>query len=190
MEEGMDGTLQGRAHCIDGVLDVDWEISPLEDAHFLSDAAVLGISEGDILQHLAGHCLIKVDPEFPRKVRSGDFLVGNRGVGWGHGHDQAVLALKGAGIAAVLCETSTVNFKRNCIHHGLPLIEIPGIFACVSAGDELELELRRGVVRNLTTGVMLNFRPYPDFILKILDAGGIYEQLRETVENEQVSGKS
>jgi 3-isopropylmalate/(R)-2-methylmalate dehydratase small subunit len=147
----------------------------------LTDAAVLGISRQDILQHLARHCLIKVDPEFPQKVQPGDFLVGSRGVGWGHDHDQAVLALKGVGIAAVLCETSTVNFKRNCINHGLPLMEIPGIFACVRAGDEIELALGRGVLRNLTTGVTLNFRPYPDFILKILDAGGIYEQLRETV---------
>jgi 3-isopropylmalate/(R)-2-methylmalate dehydratase small subunit len=183
MEEAMLGTLQGRAHCIDGVLDVDWEISPLEDAHFLTEAVVLGMSREHLLQHLAAHCLTKVDPEFPRKVRPGDFLVGNRGVGWGHGHDQSVLALKGVGISAVLCETTTVNFKRNCIHHGLPLMEIPGIFACVRAGDELELELRRGVLRNLTTGFTLNFRPYPEFILRILDAGGIYEQLRETVEN-------
>jgi 3-isopropylmalate/(R)-2-methylmalate dehydratase small subunit len=182
--------LRGHAHCIDGVLDVDWDISPLEDAHFLTDATVQRIPSEILLRHLAEHCLTRIDPEFPRKVRPGDFLVGNRGVGWGHGHDQAILALKGVGIGAVLCETTTVNFKRNCIHHGLPLIEIPGIFGLVSTGDELELELGRGILRNLTSRAVLEFVPYPEFILEILDAGGIYEQLQATLENEKAAGNA
>ena len=170
--------LRARAHCIDGVLDVDWDISPIEDAFFVRDAVVSEVSHEDQLRHLATHCLTRVDPEFPSRVKPGDFLVGRRGVGWGHGHDHAAMALKAVGVGAVLCETTTVNFKRNCINHGLPLIEIPGLFPQVASGDELEVDLDAGIVRNLANGKVLRFTVYPEFILEILDAGGIYEKIK------------
>src|SRR5512145_2806361 len=99
--------IRSQAYCIDGVLDVDWAISPVEDMFFIRDAAANGISYESQLRHLAGHCLTNVDPAFPLKIRKGDILVGNKGVGWGHGHDHAALALKAVGIAAILCETTS-----------------------------------------------------------------------------------
>lgn len=179
--------IKSRAYCIDGVLDVDWAISPIEDMFFIRDAAVNGISCEDQLTRLAEHCLVNVDPEFPRKVQSGDILVGNRGVGWGHGHDHAALALKAVGISAILCETTSVNFKRNCINHGLPIIESSGVFSKVRTGDILEIDLDAGVVINLSNGLYQQFVPYPEVILKVLDAGGIYEQLRIEIENRNVT---
>jgi 3-isopropylmalate/(R)-2-methylmalate dehydratase small subunit len=174
-----------RAHawCIDGILDVDWDISPVEDMVFIRDAQFNGTSYREQMKHLSKNCLSKIDPEFSRKIKPGDFLVGNRGVGWGHGHDHAALALKAAGFGAVICETAGVNFKRNCINHGLPLIEIHGIFSKIDTGDEVELDLEAGILRNLSNGLSAEFTVYPEFILKILDAGGIYEQMRLEIES-------
>jgi 3-isopropylmalate/(R)-2-methylmalate dehydratase small subunit len=168
---------QGKAHCYDGVLDVDWEISPLEDAHFLIDAADQRLSDHDQARHLAAHCLAEIDPDFAASVQPGDFLVGHRGVGWGHGHDQAVLAIKAVGIAAVICETTTVTFKRNCIHHGLPIVEIPDVFCQIRTGDRLALDLDTGFLKNSSTGKTFQFGTYPEFLLDIIDAGGVYPQM-------------
>jgi 3-isopropylmalate/(R)-2-methylmalate dehydratase small subunit len=179
--------IKSRAYCIDGVLDVDWAISPIEDMFFIRDATANGVSYEEQLMRLAEHCLINVDPEFPSKVRRGDILVGNKGVGWGHGHDHAALALKAVGFSAILCETTSVNFRRNCINHGLPIIESSGIFSKVSTGDILEIDLDIGAIVNLSNGLRRQFVTYPEVILKILDAGGIYEKLRIDIENENVS---
>ena len=181
--------MRAQAYCIDGVLDVDWAISPIEDMFFIRDAAAKQISREEQLRSLASHCLTRVDPEFPLKIQPGDFLVGNRGVGWGHGHDHAALALKAVGVGAVLCETTGVNFKRNCINHGFPLIEIPGIFSMVKTGDTLEIDLDTGIVKNLSNSLIQRFVTYPEFILRILDAGGIYEQMRNDIQNKKMSAR-
>lgn len=181
--------IRSQAYCIDGILDVDWAISPIEDMFFIRDATANGVSQEEQQKRLAEHCLVKVDPEFHSKVQIGNILVGNRGVGWGHGHDHAVLALKAVGVSAILCETTGTNFIRNCINYGIPIIEIPGIFSKVKTGDTLEINLDTGIVNNLSNSLSQNFTPYPEIILKILDAGGIYERLRIDLKNENISVK-
>ena len=168
--------LRGKAHCLAGVLDVDWEISPIEDLQFLRTQEGINLSYEEKQQYLARNCLTRIDPDFPKKVKPGDMLVGNKGVGWGHDHDHAVMALKGVGLSAVICETTRQNFQRNCLHHGLPLIEIDGVFSRVSTGDMLELNLEAGTLTNEATGIRLTFKPYPEFILETLDRGGLYTQ--------------
>ncbi len=174
--------LRGRAYCLGGVLDVDWDISPVEDMFFIRDAGVRGISYEDQMKRLAAHCLVEADPGFLRTIRRGDFLVGSRGVGWGHGHDHAAMALKAVGIGAVICETTTINFKRNCINHGLPLVEIEDIFSKIETGDDLELDLEEGSLRVLASGSAYWFESYPRFILDTLYAGGIYEQIKSIID--------
>ena len=166
--------LRGKAHCFDGVLDVDWEICPIEDLNFLRSNEGVKLSYLEKQRYLARNCLTRLDPDFPNKVAPGDILVGHQGVGWGHDHDHAVLALKGVGLGAVICETTRQNFQRNCLHHGLPLIKIEGVFSKVATGDMLELDLEAGTFVNESSGVKLTFKPYPEFILQTLDAGGLY----------------
>ena len=166
--------LRGKAHCYDGVLDVDWEICPVEDFNFLRSREGVNLTYEEKQRYLAKNCLTRVDPDFPKKVAPGDFLVGNKGVGWGHDHDHAVLALKGVGLGAVICESTRQNFQRNCLHHGLPLVTIDGVFPKVSTGDTLVLDLNAGTLTNESTGVKLTFKPYPEFILETLDKGGLY----------------
>jgi 3-isopropylmalate/(R)-2-methylmalate dehydratase small subunit len=190
IEEAMPRQIRSHAYCIDGVLDVDWDISPIEDMFFIRDGVALGTSEEEQLKRLAQNCLTRIDPQFSVKIKKGNILVGNKGVGWGHGHDHAALALKAVGIGAILCETTGANFKRNCINHGLPIIEMPGIFSKVKTGDSLELDLHAGVFRNLSNSIIDQFTTYPEFILEILDAGGIYEKMRIDMENEDISNRN
>lgn len=152
-------------------------ISPLEDVHFLTDAVVREVSHYDKMSHLAAHCLIKVDPEFPLKVRPDDFPVGNRG--WDG--ETAMIILPSPETfwqSAVLCKTTTVAFKRSFSNHGLLIVEILGIFSHVKLRDELELYLKSENLRNIATGMPRKLVPYPKFILQIFDGCGIYQQLR------------
>jgi 3-isopropylmalate/(R)-2-methylmalate dehydratase small subunit len=182
--------IRSQAYCIDGVLDVDWDISPIEDMFFIRDGVALGINQEEQLKRLALNCLARRDPQFSVKIKKGNILVGNKGVGWGHGHDHAVFALKATGISAILCDTTGANFKRNCINHGLPLIEISGIFSKVRTGDELEIDLNTGVFRNLSNNIVEQFLTYPEFILEILDAGDIYKKMQMDLENGHISNRN
>jgi 3-isopropylmalate/(R)-2-methylmalate dehydratase small subunit len=176
----MSKVLHGRVWRFEGILDVDWEICPVE--HMLAFREVKMTYE-ERLRELGHYCLTKVDPDFPNKVCPGDFVVGGEGFGYGHDHDHACMSLRGAGVGAVLCEATNMNFKRNAIHHGLPVIDVKGIMSETQTGDELEVLLAEGRVRNITTGKISAFIPYPNFILEILQAGGLYPLLTHQLKS-------
>jgi 3-isopropylmalate/(R)-2-methylmalate dehydratase small subunit len=170
--------LRGKAWKFDGVLDVDWEIIPLETAQQITHKYQLGeLKKEDVTRELGKHCMIKVDPDFSKKVQPGDFLVGGAGMGYGHDHDYACVSIKGAGVSAVICEATGGYFMRNSIHHGLPVVELKGIMAAVEQGDELELDLARGTLKNLNSGKALDFQPWPKFLMEIIQAGGLYPNI-------------
>jgi 3-isopropylmalate/(R)-2-methylmalate dehydratase small subunit len=176
----MSRILRGKAWCFRGVMDVDWEICPVEHMQAFREDPSKTYEQR--LAELGQYCMTTVAPDFPRKVKPGDIIVGGNGFGYGHDHDHACMSLRGAGVAAVLCEATNANFKRNSIHHGLPVVEVKGIMDNTKTGDELEVDLSGGTVRNLITGKLLTFIPYPEFILEILEAGGIYPQLTAQVK--------
>jgi 3-isopropylmalate/(R)-2-methylmalate dehydratase small subunit len=124
-------------------------------------------------------CMINIDPEFPNKMNRGDFIIAGENMGYGHDHESAPMAIKGCGIASVICESTNRNFLRNSIHLGLPVIECKGIKGRVNEGDELEVDLGRGRIKNLTTGEDIDFSPFPEFMLEIIDAGGLYSLIRK-----------
>jgi len=137
-----------------------------------------GASDEEVCKEFAKHLMVKVDPDFPKKVQPNDYIIGGRGMGYGHDHYHAVQAMKGARMSAVLCEATNTNFKRNSIHVGFPLVEVKGIVAATKTGDELEVDLRAGVVSNVTSGIDLQFQPYPEFLIEMLQAGGLYPLLK------------
>jgi 3-isopropylmalate/(R)-2-methylmalate dehydratase small subunit len=170
--------LRGKAWKFAGVLDVDWEICPLGEAREVLSKYQQGeLSEEEMTKELGKFCMTKVDPDFPSKAQPGDFLIGGEGMGYGHDHDHACVSIKGAGISAVLCEAAAGYFKRNSIHHGLPVIELQGIMAAVEQGDELEVDLVTGKGTNITSGKSLQFQPWPQFLLDMIQAGGLYPHI-------------
>ncbi|MBI4232817.1 MAG: 3-isopropylmalate dehydratase [Chloroflexi bacterium] len=175
----MPKAMRGKAWVFGDTLDVDWEICPFET--LIQIVHRVGF-DGLTYEELGKYCMTKVDPDFPRKVQRGDFIVAGENMGYGHDHDHACMSIKGAGVAAVLCESTNANFLRNSIEHGLPVVELPGIKEVVRQGDELEVDLTNGYVRNLRTKAELKFAPYPSFLLDMLDAGGLYPHLAHQIK--------
>lgn len=167
--------MRGRAWVFRGVLDVDWEICVFEISHELQAKGMYTPEE------IGKYCMTKVDPDFPKKVRKGDFIVGEF-MGFGHDHDHACLSILGAGVAAVICDTSAPYFLRNSIERGLPVVELPGILDAVKQGDELELDLEKGRLTNMSSGLESKFEPMPDFIIRKLEAGGMVPLLKMEVD--------
>jgi len=173
--------MQGSAWVFGDQMDVDWHIISFETLRGLGGPGMPPPSE-EIQGKL---CMVKVDPEFPNKVQQGDFIVAGRNFGYGHDHHNSCISIVSAGVPAVICESSNGNFVRNSIHHGLAVVEIPGITKMVKEGDKLELDLEAGVVKNLTKEEELHFSPYPDFLLRLIEDKGLYEQL----EKERQAGR-
>ena len=171
--------LQGTAWVFGDNVDADWDICNLHDLRERAEEGVLPADE-----ELAKRCLAGLNPQFPLRVQKGDFIVAGINTGCSaacldglpgdpHLYAMAPLALKSAGIAAVLCESAATNFQRNSIDLGLPVVECKGIKDVVQEGHVLEVNLATGTVRNFDNGTELRFNPFPELILKILDARGI-----------------
>jgi 3-isopropylmalate/(R)-2-methylmalate dehydratase small subunit len=158
-------------------MDVDWHIISFETLRGLGRPG-----EPPSEEVMGKYCMVEVDPEFPNRVQTGDFIVAGRNFGYGHDHDGSCKAILGAGVPAVICESSNGNFIRNSVHHGLPIVEVPGITKMVKEGDKLELDLEAGTVKNLTNEEEMHFSPYPDFLLQMIESKGLYEQLEKQLK--------
>jgi len=126
---------------------------------------------------LAEHCMEDLDGEFVRKVQPGDFIVAGDDFGCGSSRELAVWAIRGAKVAAVLAGSFARIFYRNAINCGFLVVELPGIASKVSSGDELQIDARKGIVKNLTKKQEYIFTPLPEFALEIIEAGGLLEHI-------------
>lgn len=119
------------------------------------------------------HVLEGLDPSFSSKVKPGDIIVAGKNFGCGSSREQAALAIKWAGVAAVIAESFARIFFRNAINNGLPLIECRGISKAVEEGEVIEVDLDRGEVH--TKKGILNSVPLPPFLQEIVNSGGLVE---------------
>ena len=129
------------------------------------------------LQTFADHVLEDLDPEFKTKVQKGDILVAGDNFGCGSSREQAPLALKVAGVSAVVARYFARIFFRNAVNIGLPALEIKD--HDIAIGDELEIDLKSGRVKNLTTNVQYSASPMPQTMIDILDEGGLVNYLKK-----------
>jgi 3-isopropylmalate dehydratase small subunit len=127
------------------------------------------------LQTFADHVLEDLDPEFRSKVQAGDILVAGDNFGCGSSREQAPLALKTAGVAAVISKYFARIFFRNAINIGLPVLEIPEYE--IENGDELELDLKGGHLLNVTKGNTYTATKMPAVMMDILGEGGLANYL-------------
>jgi 3-isopropylmalate/(R)-2-methylmalate dehydratase small subunit len=130
-------------------------------------------------QELAQHVMEGIDPDFPKKVRPGDVIVAGRNFGCGSSREQAPLAIKAAGIAAVVAESFARIFFRNAINIGLPVLEVKGISGKTDSSDVLEIDLQQGLVRNLSKGSSFKAAPMPDMLVEILKEGGLVDYIKK-----------
>lgn len=132
-------------------------------------------------KELAKHSFEKVRPEFAGDVKEGDIIVATDNFGCGSSREHAPRALIGNGIPVVIARSFARIFFRNSINIGLPLVE-----ADVEAddGDEVEVDFGNGIVKNITKGMEFSFNPLPEFLLNLLDSGGLVEYTKTELAKE------
>ncbi len=157
--------LQGKAHKFGDSISTD-HIIPGRYVHLRSN-----------LPELAKHVLEDADVNFVKKVKPGDFVVGGSNFGLGSSREHAPLVIKMAGVKAILAKSVARIFFRNAINLGLPVL------ICdtdkINDGDELEIDLTAGTVRDKTNGNVLTFGRIPGVMLKILDEGGLIPYIQK-----------
>ena len=127
---------------------------------------------------LASHVMENINPEFASKVKKGDVIVAGRNFGCGSSREEAPIALKAAGVSAVVAESFARIFYRNSINQGLPVLTCPGVRKGFESLNSVEVDLKGGTVRNVTSGKVFKVEPFPDFVLEILRAGGLLPYLK------------
>ena len=135
----------------------------------------------DDVAELASHCMEDLDTEFIKKCSAGDCLVAGDDFGCGSSREHAVWALQGAKVGTVIAQSFARIFYRNCINCGFYLIEMPKTAEKINDGDEIEIDYKKGTIDNKTTGETIEFKPLPDFAIKIIADGGLLNHIKNKI---------
>jgi len=157
--------LRGRAHRFDDDINTDYIISSKYKAQTLR------------IEDAAKHLMEDIDPGFADRIAPGDIIVAGRNFGCGSSREAAPRVIKAAGIGAVVAASFARIFFRNSINIGLPLL------ACdtqgISSGDEIEIDLASGRVRNVSTGTSKTVQPLPKVMMNVIADGGLAQHIRK-----------
>ena len=124
-------------------------------------------------KELAAHCMEDIDVDFVKNVKEGDIIVANKNFGCGSSREHAPLAIKTAGVSCVIASTFARIFYRNAINIGLPILECDEAVKSIEAGDELEVDFKSGVIKNLTKNESYQGQGFPEFMQRIIDNDGL-----------------
>jgi len=129
------------------------------------------------LEEFSKHVLEDADPTFASTMQKGDFVVAGNNFGLGSSREHAPQIIKIAGVGAVIAKSFARIFYRNAINIGLLLIECDT--DKIDAGDELELDVQNGVLKDITKNIEIKIMPLPDVMIKLLNDGGLIEHLKK-----------
>ncbi len=152
-----------------------WKFGNNIDTDLIIPARYLNTSDPD---ELAKHAMMDADPEWVDKMNKGDFIVAGDNFGCGSSREHAPIALKAAGVAAVIAKSFARIFYRNAINIGLPILEAPKAAEEIKEGDEIAVDLSSGEIKDLTSGQTFYAHPFPEFMQKIIDRGGLINYLK------------
>jgi 3-isopropylmalate/(R)-2-methylmalate dehydratase small subunit len=130
---------------------------------------------------LAKHALEDLDANFIKEVQPGDIIVGGKNFGCGSSREHAPIAIKAAGVSCVIAASFARIFFRNSINLGLAILECPEAVAQTEQGDVLQVNLTAGTIFNETTGQVYQAKPFPEAVLKIIQAGGLMATIKDEV---------
>ena len=131
-------------------------------------------------KELASHAMVDIDPEFAKKVKPGDMIVANKNFGCGSSREHAPLAIKTAGVSCVIASTFARIFYRNSINIGLPILECDEAVKNIDAGDELEVDFKSGLIKNLTKNQEYQGEGFPEFMQIIIDNDGLIGYIKNS----------
>ncbi len=128
---------------------------------------------------LAKHCMEDIDAEFVNKVEPGDIIVATSNFGSGSSREHAPLAIKASGVSCVIAHSFARIFYRNSMNIALPILECTEAAEKSDSGDILEIELATGDINNVTKNLSFKAKPYPEFMLELISAGGLIEHTKQ-----------
>lgn len=124
-------------------------------------------------QELAAHCMEDLDTTFVERVDPGDIIVAEENFGCGSSREHAPIAIKAAGVDAVIAKSFARIFYRNAINTGLAILECPEAVDAIEEGNVVKVDTETGTITNVTTGKTFQAQPFPSFIAEIIEAGGL-----------------
>ena len=130
---------------------------------------------------LASHCMEDIDKTFVSRVKQGDIMVAGQNFGCGSSREHAPIAIKASGVSVVIAKSFARIFYRNAINIGLAIVECPEAAEGISEGDNVEADLDNGIIRDLTTGREYKTAPFPEFVQKIIENGGLMQAIANGV---------
>ena len=148
------------------------------DTDAIIPARYLNVSDPALLTE---HCMEDIDIDFVKRVKKGDIIVATTNFGCGSSREHAPLAIKASGISCVIAKSFARIFFRNSIDIGLPLLESEDAPDGIKSGDILEVDLEKGIIKNITTGKQYHSKPYPEFMSELVKAGGLIEYTKRRV---------
>lgn len=132
-------------------------------------------------KELASHCMEDLDKTFVTRVQTGDIITAGQNFGCGSSREHAPIAIKASGVSLVIAKSFARIFYRNSINIGLAIVECPEAVDGISEGDKVEADLDNGVIKNLTTGQEFKTEPFPEFVQKIIENGGLIQSIADGV---------
>jgi 3-isopropylmalate/(R)-2-methylmalate dehydratase small subunit len=155
-----------------------WNFGANIDTDVIIAARYLNSSDPE---HLAKYVMEDADPEFPKKLQRGDIIVAGENFGCGSSREHAPIALKAAGVAAVVAPSFARIFYRNAFNMGLPIFELPESLE-IKEGEEISIDLDNGKITNNTTNKTYDFIAIPPFMQELIAAGGLINYAKAEME--------
>ncbi len=156
-----------------------WKFGDHVDTDVIIPARYLNAPEPS---ELAKHCMEDIDDSFAGTVQSGDIMVGGWNFGCGSSREHAPVAIQASGISCVIAASFARIFYRNSINIGFPILECPEASEAIKAGDIVTVDTETGRITDETTGQTFEAKPFPPFIQKIVESGGLLKYLKEKQE--------
>ena len=129
-------------------------------------------------KELAAHCMEDIDKDFVKKTNEGDLIIAGENFGCGSSREHAPICIKALGISCVIAKSFARIFFRNCINIGLPIFESEDAAAEISDGDNVQVDINKNIITNLTKNKDYSFTPFADEMKDIITAGGLMEYIK------------
>jgi len=155
-----------------------WKFGDNIDTDAIIPARYLNTSDP---AELARHVMEDADKDFPSKVRPGDIIIAGSNFGCGSSREHAPLAIKAAGIQAVVARSFARIFYRNAFNIGLPIFESDDAPTNIGEGSAIEIDADSGVIVNLSDGSTYRVKPIPPFMQELISAGGLIEWTKRRI---------
>ncbi len=153
-----------------------WKFGDNIDTDLIIPARYLNTSDP---KELAQHAMEDADADWVNKNKPGDIIVGGENFGCGSSREHAPIAIKAAGVPVVIAKSFARIFYRNAINIGLPILECKDAADEIKEGDVVEVDLATGTIKNQTSNKTYKAEPFPDFMQKIIKAGGLINYIKK-----------